>query len=395
MATKKTVAKTFTRTPEQQELDRLKRLERTLKRDPTSISSSTLDSNATSSSSGRDFLDGFEQSIGLFGDSQVANGEAGQIFDYQHGVLQLHLANVAGGVVKLMSHYVWNAALVMAEYIEAGDVVDVRGKRVIEFGAGAALPGLLCIKRGGAQFVTLTDYPDPAIVQNLERNWFENLVETQEDKNIRRISGNLASMDTASYKDIVTPAPFVKGCRRDYEEQRVKCAVRGHAWGGSVQEMLDCLPSSSASETAASTEAETGTGTGTSTGAALAGTTTTNNDQRYDWILLADTLWVSEGHADLLKSCLAVLRDDGHGKIFVCCGLHSGYNTVQRFLQLATSPVFGLQSRLVEIRRMPVWGETRSAEELRRESELLREEDLKRFETEDRNRTVLVYELWR
>ncbi|KAK3841303.1 MAG: hypothetical protein J3R72DRAFT_475730 [Linnemannia gamsii] len=356
MATKKTTTKTFIRTPEQQELDRLKRLERTLKRDPTSTSSSTPDSKATSpsSSSGRDFLDGFDQSIGLFGDSQVAIGESGQIFDYQQGVLQLHLANVAGGVVKLMSHYVWNSALVMAEYIEAGDILDVRGKRVIEFGAGAALPGLLCIKRGGAQFVTLTDYPDPAIVQNLERNWFENLVETQQDKKIGRISGNPTSMDTTFYKDIVTPAPFVKG----------------------------------RTETGAGTGTETGTRTGT------AGTTT-NNDQRYDWVLLADTIWVSEGHADLLKSCLAVLRDDGQGKIFVCCGLHSGYNTVRRFLQLATSSAFGLQSRRIEIRRLPVWGETRSAEELRMESESLREEDLERFETEDRNRTTLVYELWR
>ncbi|KAF9909758.1 hypothetical protein EC991_008081 [Linnemannia zychae] len=385
MATKKT-PKSFVRTPEQQEQDRLKRLERSLKRDP-SISNNNVTSPSSPTGAGtgggegrRDFLDGFEQSLGLFGDSQVANGESGQIFDYGEGLLQLHLANVAGGVVKLMSHYVWNAALVMAEYIEAGDVVDVRGKRVIEFGAGAALPGLLCIKRGDAQFVTLTDYPDPAIVQNLERNWFENLVESDQDKELRRIAGNnLTSMETDLYKEILTPTPAVKGSRRYLEEQRVKCAVRGHAWGQSVQEMLDCLPSSSSSESGAGTTIANAT----------------NNDQRYDWILLADTLWVSEGHADLLKSCLAVLRDDGRGKIFVCCGLHTGYNTVQRFLQLATSATFGFQSRLVEIRRMPVWGETRSSDELRRESALLKEEDLEGFATEDRNRTVLVYELWR
>ncbi|KAK5809154.1 hypothetical protein F5H01DRAFT_324439 [Linnemannia elongata] len=375
MATKK-ISAPFVRTPAQQEADRIKRLERTQKRQQeSSSSSSTPTTTSSTSGGGHDFLDGFEQSIGLFGDSQVANGEAGQIFDYRQGVLQLHLANVAGGVVKFMSHYVWNAALVMAEYVEAGDLVDVRGKRVIEFGAGAALPGLLCVKRG-AQFATLTDYPDPAIVQNLERNWFENLVESDQDKSARRIAGT-PSFDTETYKEIVTPAPFVKGSRREQEEQRVRCAVRGHAWGESVQDMLDCLPSSIESS-------ETGT-EGVSD----------NNERRYDWILLADTLWVSDGHADLLKSCLAVLREDGHGKIFVCCGLHTGYNTVQRFMTLATSPVFGLQSRLVEIRRMPVWGETRSPEELRKESELLKEEDLEQFSVEDRNRTVLVYELWR
>ncbi|KAF9933655.1 hypothetical protein FBU30_004898 [Linnemannia zychae] len=363
----------FIRTPEQQELDRIKREERMQKKQQGSLHSIT--SSSTTSTS-HDFLDGFEQSIGLFGDSSVANGESGQIFDYQNGTLQLHLANVAGGVVKLMSHYVWNAALVMAQYIETGDI-DVRDKRVIEFGAGAALPGLLCVKRG-AQFVTLTDYPDPAIVQNLERNWFENLVESKEDKDVRIASGpEMVSMNTNLYKELVTPSPFINGSRRDQEEQRVKCAVRGHAWGESVGEMLSCLPSSHHQNNA--TETDPGT----------------NNSQRYDWILLADTLWVSEGHADLLKSCLAVLREDNDGKIFVCCGLHTGYNTVQRFMALATSPAFGLQSKLVEVRRMPVWGETRSAEELRRESELLKEEDLEQFSVEDRNRTVLVYILQR
>lgn len=133
MATKKTTTP-FVRTPAQQEADRIKRLERTQKRQQESPSSSSAPTTTSSTSEGgHDFLDGFEQSIGLFGDSQVANGEAGQIFDYRQGVLQLHLANVAGGMVKFMSHYVWNAALVMAEYVEAGDLVDVRGKRGMFF----------------------------------------------------------------------------------------------------------------------------------------------------------------------------------------------------------------------------------------------------------------------
>ncbi|KAI8597062.1 hypothetical protein EDD21DRAFT_311359, partial [Dissophora ornata] len=205
---------------------------------------------------------------------------------------------------------------------------------VIEFGAGAALPGLLCVKRG-ADFVTLTDYPDPAIVQNLERNWYENLVESQ----------------------------------------RVKCAVRGHAWGESVQEMMDCLPAVSNLGSEALDNSPSSGGPG------------------YDWILLADTLWVSEGHVALLESCCSVLS--ATGKIFVCCGLHTGYIPVQRFMSLARSDEFGFQTKLIEIRRMPLWGETRTAEELRRESTLLKEEDVENYSVEDRNRTVLVYELSR
>ncbi|KAG0263837.1 hypothetical protein BG011_007923 [Mortierella polycephala] len=376
MAVKK---KQFKLTSEQQEQIERKRQERIQKRDRSNGNGN----GDTSTNSERDFLDGFEQSIGVFGDASVANGEVGQIFDYHQGLLQLHLANVDGGAVKLMSHYVWNAALVMAEYIEAGDVLDVQKKRVIEFGAGAALPGLLCAKRG-AEFVTLTDYPDPAIVQNMERNWYENLAESAETKETRRIR-NQESVHSAVYKELMDATDEQAHSKRRAVEQRVRCAVRGHAWGESVQEMLDCLPASDAS----------------------LGPQSESNDtqheqqvnQGYDIILMADTLWVSEGHPGLLKSCLSVLkkgdRSTSGGRVFVCCGLHSGYNTVHRFLALAQSSEYGFRSRLVGIRRVPVWGDTRTAEELRRESESLTEEDLDRFSVEDRNRTVLVYELTR
>ncbi|KAF9945347.1 hypothetical protein BGZ72_001448 [Mortierella alpina] len=359
----------FNRTPEQQEQDQKKRLERIQKRESSSPSSA----NSTSSRTGRDFLDGFEQSIGLFGDASVANGEAGQIFDYKQGLLQLHLANVGGGVVKLMSHYVWNAALIMAEYIEQGELIDVRGRRVIEFGAGAALPGLLSVKRG-ARFTTLTDYPDQAIVENLERNWYENLYESTEEREARRIAGQ-ESTETQRYKELLEDRHAGRQEERQSVEQRVHCAVRGHAWGESVQDLVDCLPADGSD----------------------------CKERGYDWVLLADTLWVSEGHASLLKSCLSVLKrkevgnkadvDGDAGRILVCCGLHSGYNTVQRFMALAQSPEYGLQSKLIEVRRLPVWGDDRTPEELRRESELLKEEDLEQFSVEDRNRTVLVYVL--
>lgn len=216
------------------------------------------------------------------------------------------------------------------------------------------------MKRGAA-FVTLTDYPDPAIVHNLERNWFENLVETAEEKQ-ERLEVRAESIHTTRYTSLLGSSS-VNNQERHNCEKRVRCAVRGHAWGESVQEMLG-LP---------------GSGSGSPTG--------------YDWILMADTLWVSEGHGALLSSCLAVLSPGG--RILVCCGLHSGFNTVQRFMALARSSTFGFQVRLVEIRRVPQWGETRTAEELRAESAQLKEEDMEKFAVEDRNRTVLVYELWK
>ncbi|KAF9108153.1 hypothetical protein BGX27_008448 [Mortierella sp. AM989] len=359
----------FTRTPEQQEQDRQKRLERAQKRGAPVKNSS--ESPSTSSNSQVDFLDGFDQSIGLFGDSSVANGEPGKIFDHKQGLLQLHLANVGGGAVKLMSHYVWNAALVMAEYIEAAELINVRGQRVIEFGAGAALPGLLCVKRG-AEFVTLTDYPDPAIIQNMERNWYENLVESVQDKEAR-LKQRQESIQTPAYKDLLESSSSQSKEKRNAIEQSVKCAVRGHAWGESVQEIMDCLPTVSVNTRPPNA--------------------TKDLQVKYNWILLADTLWVSEGHTSLLRSCCAVLDQDG--KILVCCGLHTGYVAVQGFMSLARMAEFGFKTRLVEIRRISVWGETRSDEELKKESALLTEEDVEKYSIEDRNRTVLVYELSR
>ncbi|KAF8951716.1 hypothetical protein BGZ46_003846 [Entomortierella lignicola] len=351
--------KDITRSPKQQEQDRLKRLERARRRGEGEGDSSK------DSFRKQDFLDGFDQSIGLFGDSAVANGDPGKIFDYNQGLLQLHLANVNGSIVKLMSHYVWNAALVMADYIEAAQTIDIRGQRVIEFGAGAALPGLLCVKRG-ADFVTLTDYPDPVIVQNLERNWYENLVESAQDKEIR-LKQHQESIQTAAFRELLSSTGSQNVEERRIIEHNVKCAVRGHAWGQDVHEILDCLPPSS----------EGGK----------------DVYAKYNWILLADTLWVSEGHHSLLNSCCSVLEPNG--KILVCCGLHTGYVPVKGFLSMARTDEFGFKTKLIEIRRVPVWGETRSKEELRQESALLKEEDLENYSVEDRNRTVLVYELSR
>ncbi|KAG0345640.1 hypothetical protein BG004_003386 [Podila humilis] len=384
MSAKKT---TYIRTPEQVEQDRLKRIDRIQRRGGEEQQHSNSTSTSTIVES--DYLDGFEQSLGLFGDAQVANGEAGQIFDYNHGSLRLHLANVGGGAVRLMSHYVWNAALVMAEYIESGHVIDVKDKRVIEFGAGAALPGLLSVKRGAA-FVTLTDYPDPAIVHNLERNWFENLVESIEEKQERQQTlQKIESIHTLRYTNLLVGSNSNSNLNSNNNnnnnndrrecEQRVKCAVRGYAWGESVQEMMDCLPPTTTTTATKSAAADDESISPVSGG--------------YDWILMADTLWVSEGHGALLKSCQAVLAPGG--KILVCCGLHTGYNTVQRFMTLATSDAFQFQVRLIEICRVPQWGETRSKEELREESAQLNEEDMDKFSVEDRNRTVLVYEMWK
>ena len=57
----------------------------------------------------------------------------------------------------------------VSQYLEENVEDLVRGKDVLELGAGAGLPSLVCAARGARQ-VVVTDYPDPDLIQNLRYN---------------------------------------------------------------------------------------------------------------------------------------------------------------------------------------------------------------------------------
>ncbi|KAG8901208.1 hypothetical protein FRB99_005482 [Tulasnella sp. 403] len=65
----------------------------------------------------------------------------------------------------LQADAVWRAALYLAEHPP-----DVKGKAVLELGAASGLPGLVLAKQACPSTVVLTDYPDPCIMENLQRN---------------------------------------------------------------------------------------------------------------------------------------------------------------------------------------------------------------------------------
>ncbi|KAK3173963.1 hypothetical protein Dsin_032977 [Dipteronia sinensis] len=69
----------------------------------------------------------------------------------------------------MKGHLLWNAAQVIAIYLE--DNVDdlVKSKTVLELGAGAGLPSLVCAVLGASK-VVVTDYPDIDLIQNLQYN---------------------------------------------------------------------------------------------------------------------------------------------------------------------------------------------------------------------------------
>jgi len=54
---------------------------------------------------------------------------------------------------------VWNAGHVIAKFLEVNKNIYVKNKSILEFGAGAGLPGLTAAFTHAGQ-VVITDYPD-------------------------------------------------------------------------------------------------------------------------------------------------------------------------------------------------------------------------------------------
>ncbi|ERF70482.1 hypothetical protein EPUS_07338 [Endocarpon pusillum Z07020] len=69
----------------------------------------------------------------------------------------------------LWGHLLWNASRITADYLEEHADTLVKDKSVLEFGAGAGLPSLVCAINGAKQ-VVVTDYPDEDLIENLRHN---------------------------------------------------------------------------------------------------------------------------------------------------------------------------------------------------------------------------------
>lgn len=265
----------------------------------------------------------FEDSLfTLFSHNQPAHGDPGETCKYTHAnlpprylntpppprktTLRYKIAQNSGTNTKLFAHHQWDAGLYLADLIaeqsvdeshNSSDVVqgkqkepkfvDVRGKTVVELGAGTGLPGLVACVMGAAKTV-ITDYPDPHVIDNLQRNLDLALLPSERGKERRK------------------PNPY-------YVRARDRVQVVGLGWGNSAEEESVLAASTPPSPTPESVD--------------LPG---------YDLVLTADVLWVSSAHPLLIHSIRKLLRRDRDARCILIAGFHTGRPAVRRFfLQLA------------------------------------------------------------
>ncbi|KAF8864233.1 hypothetical protein BDZ45DRAFT_711966 [Acephala macrosclerotiorum] len=96
------------------------------------------------------------------------------------GPITLSLADPQGeDNRRLFSHFLWNAGLQLAEFIEEGkDEVGrdwgVKGEEVLELGAGTGLAGLVAGLKGAGR-VVVSDYPAKEVLGNITANVERNV----------------------------------------------------------------------------------------------------------------------------------------------------------------------------------------------------------------------------
>ncbi|KAH6655263.1 hypothetical protein BKA67DRAFT_534195 [Truncatella angustata] len=186
----------------------------------------------------------------------------------------------------LFGHYLWNASLMLAEFIEAGTsglqlcpplrrgealelgegrlieaAFDVRGLSTIELGSGTALPSILSAL-SGAKSVVATDYPSPPLMELLHANLSHNTHPT--------------------FSPLGKPAESI--------------SVEGHAWGD-----LDSGPF------------------------------TQKHKGGFDRVLACDCLWMPWQHDNLRRSISWFMKDSAESRAWIVAGFHTGRHNMVGF----------------------------------------------------------------
>ncbi|KAJ5047453.1 uncharacterized protein L3040_003280 [Drepanopeziza brunnea f. sp. 'multigermtubi'] len=213
----------------------------------------------------------------------------------------------------LWGHHLWNAGRLISTYLEKNPSL-IANKTILELGAGAGLPSLVCAEIG-AKKVLVTDYPDPDLIANLRQN-----------------------ID-AYYS---TPG------RRCSNKQSL--AAEGYCWGADVQPLLAYLPAAAAAP---------------STGA---GVEAASLQQGFDVLILADLLFNHSEHAKLLATIERTLRrgSDAQALVFFTPYRPWLFERDMAFFALARARGFAVEKVLEEMMAEVMFVEDRGDEKMRR-----------------------------
>lgn len=130
-------------------------------------------------------------------DSQNSHGNSGDTLIYQsphYGTIKINVPNHPDDDARLLfAHYLWNASVLVADLVEnashssggplsyrcpdeAGNYCNFRGEKVLELGAGTALPSIISLLAAASE-VCITDHPSsPALnCGTIKANVQENL----------------------------------------------------------------------------------------------------------------------------------------------------------------------------------------------------------------------------
>ena len=261
--------------------------------------------------------------------------------------LRISLADPPGQNDRyLFSHYLWNASLLLAEFVEAGSLgvplaapsglgrwksspassggepeaepepdlslFSVRGKRVLEVGAGTALPSMLA-SLVGASRVVATDYPSPIVLETL--------------------AANVAANASAENSPLDPP-------------RAVPVEVHGHEWGR--------LPSSSPVFEVGSTTAEDEKEEEDDETSEASREWKRQQRVRdlafaaegagaFDVLMVCDCLWMPWQHARLRRSVAHFLAPGPAARAHVVAGFHTGRAQLRGFFDAAALAALGLE----------------------------------------------------
>ncbi|KAH8595925.1 hypothetical protein B0O99DRAFT_145546 [Bisporella sp. PMI_857] len=295
--------------------------------------------------------DYLSSALGVIFPDDITNqhGDASTSVIYQSAVLgdiYLALADPAARNTSLFSHFVWNAAVLLAVFIEEGAITcppfalqaitdngatsnptqasvnadaeynghdekselgsgstqgspggitvdfSVQNLSVLELGAGTGLAGIVATLRGASR-VLITDYPAPEILANIKVN----------------VGRNITSREPS-------PPAFA--------------SVEGHEWG------------------------------------VLTDPFSVTHKEMFDRIIVADCLWMPHQHENLLRSIRWFLKEDG--KAWVVAGFHTGREKMSGFFKREQLQGLGLEIELIWEReaggKEREWTEDRGVEDI-------------------------------